>query len=183
MAEKQEILFGSGDIYVLSDQVSDIDSLTDEELEAALVKIGESSGESTLNFTQNFADVRGGALNQEIASFMTSEEASFNAGIVTFNLEKIAEISAAYYSESDGKRVMGLGGKQTVPIRHLRFVHTKRSDGMKLYLDMFRAQNRSGLQMTFNPEAESVFNFEFKLLADPSRTDGNIVRITEEVAP
>ncbi|WBL16377.1 hypothetical protein [Sutcliffiella sp. NC1] len=180
--EKQEILFGAGDIYIVPSQI-DVDSATEEEIEASLIKIGESSGESTLNFTQNFVDVRGGALNQEIASFMTSEEATFNAGIVTFDLQKISAISSAYYSETDEKRVLGLGGQQTVPINHLRFVHTKRTDGMKLYLDMFRAQNRSGLQMTFNPESESVFNFEFKLLADPKRNNGNIVRITEEVSP
>lgn len=179
--ETQPILFGAGDIYIVPDGI-DVDVATEAEIEAAMIKLGESSGESTLSFTESFADVRGGALNQKIASFKTNEEATFNGGIVTLNLEKFAEITSGYYSESEGKKVMGLGGKQTVPIKHLRFVHTKKSDGLRLILDMFKAQNRSGLQMTFNPEQESVFTFEFNLLADLSRTNGNIVRITEEVA-
>ncbi|WP_404443431.1 hypothetical protein LG307_14750 [Sutcliffiella horikoshii] len=177
----QEILFGAGTLYIIPDDI-DIDNSLDELVKDALIKIGESSGEATLNVTQNFADVRGGALNQELGSFMTSEEVLFNAGICTFDMEKIAEVSAAYFNEdvTNSKRTLGIGGMRTVPIKQLRYVHTKRSDGKELYIDMFRAQNRSGLQMTFNPEAESVFNFEFKLLADPDKENGNIVRITEE---
>ncbi|MGD6831435.1 hypothetical protein ACQCT5_04700 [Sutcliffiella halmapala] len=177
----EPILFGSGTLYIVPDTI-DIDTATEEEIEAALLQIGESSGEASLNVTQNFADVRGGELNQIISSFMTSEEVVFNAGICTLNLERLSEISAAYYEDDtlSSKRTMGIGGLRTVPIKQLRFVHTKRVDGKPLYLDMFRAQNRSGLQMVFNPEAETVFNFEFKLLADSSRPNGNIVRITEE---
>lgn len=177
---KKGILFGAGTLYVLPPE-RDIDLDPDEEIENALIKIGESSGEATLNFTENFHSVFGGELNQEIANFKMNEECTFNAGVCTFDMEKINEITSSYYSEDGDKRTLGLGGKMTAPLRHLRYVHTKREDGKKIYLDMFQAQNQSGLEMTFNPESESVFNWEFKLLADQSRQNGNIVRITEEI--
>ncbi|ARK30769.1 hypothetical protein [Halalkalibacter krulwichiae] len=174
------ILFGAGELFILPESV-DIDESTDEEIEADMLKIGESSGESTLNYTQNWYDVNGGKLNQTIASFVTSEEVLFNAGVCTLDLKVLNEISSTYYSEDATKRTLGIGGKLTVPAKQLLFVHTKRQDGKKLKLKMYKAQNRSGLQFTFNPESESVFTFEFRLLADPNRKDGNIVKIVEEI--
>ncbi|WP_158735152.1 hypothetical protein [Alteribacillus sp. YIM 98480] len=186
MAEEQSILFGAGEIFIVPDDI-DVDSATDEEIEDALVKIGESSGEATLNYSGEFADVRGGKHNQILASFMTSESTNFNCGVVTFDLSKISEFLPGFYNEeedADGnvtERTLGLGGKTSVPVKQLRFVHEKRQDGKDIYVDMWKAQNRSGLEMTFSPEAESVFNMEFTLLADDSKSDGNIVRITEEL--
>ncbi|WP_100408439.1 hypothetical protein [Bacillus solitudinis] len=176
------ILFGAGELFVLPETV-DLDTSTDSEIEAAMLKIGESSGESTLNYSTDFYDVKGGVLNQTIASFVTSEEVMFNAGVCTLDMGILNEISATYYSEDEltGKRTLGIGGKLTVPVKQLLFIHTKRQDGKKLKLKMYKAQNRSGIQLTFNPESESVFNFEFKLLADQSRQDGNIVKIEEEI--
>ncbi|KHF40703.1 hypothetical protein [Halalkalibacter okhensis] len=177
---ENSILFGAGELFVLPDSV-DLDESTEEEIEEAMLKIGESSGESTLNYTQEFYDVRGGVGNDILASFVTSEEVMFNAGVCTLDMKVLNEISSTYYNEDESKRTLGIGGKRTVPVKQMLFVHTKRQDGKKLKLKMYRAQNRSGLQLTFNPTAESVFNFEFKLLSDPSKTNGNIVKIVEEI--
>ncbi|MCK0470892.1 hypothetical protein [Halalkalibacter sp. APA_J-10(15)] len=181
MSEKKEsILFGSGDIYVLPESV-DLDTSTDAEIEAAMIKIGESSGEAQLTHTQEWHEVKGGAQNNAIAAFVTSEDVIFNGGICTFDFKAINEITATYYSEDETKRTMGIGGKLNVPVKQMLFVHTKRTDGKKIKLKMYRAQNRSGMQLTFSPESESVFNFEIKLLADPTRENGNVVKIEEEL--
>jgi hypothetical protein len=65
-------------------------------------------------------------------------------------------------------------------VKQLRFIHEK-EDGKKIYLDMHKAQNRSGLQWTFNAEENTSFDFEFTLLADQTKTNGNIVTIKEEI--
>lgn len=179
---ENEILFGSGDLYIVPEGV-DFDTDTEEEIEDALIKIGESSGETSLNFTQEFVDVKGGAKNQTLATFATNEEIMFNAGVVTFDLSKFKEILPAYFEENETERRMGLGGIMTIPIQRLRFVHHKKADGKRIILDMFRAMNQSGLQMTFNPEQESVFQTEFKLLPDRTKDQnkGNVLQIIEEL--
>jgi hypothetical protein len=165
----QEILFGTGELFIVAEDETE-------------TKVGESSGEATLNASNEFTDVRGGVKNQIIGSFMTSETVIFNAGIVTYDLKNISEFMAGYFSEDTtaGTRTLGIGGKRTVPIKRLRFVHTK-EDGKTITLEMHRAQNRSGLQWTFNAEEATAFDFEFTLLADTTKSDGNIVTITEEI--
>jgi hypothetical protein len=181
MAEKQEILFGSGDIFIVSDTL-DLQTATEAEIDAALVKVGESNGEATLNIAYEFVDVRGGKLNQLLKSFMSSESVNFNAGLITFDLKMISEFLAATFSEDTtaGKRILGIGGVKNVPIKRLRFVHYK-EDGKRLIMDMHKAQNRTGLEWVFNSEEATPFSFEFTLFADPTKTNGNIVTITEEI--
>jgi hypothetical protein len=176
-----EILFGAGDIYIVPETL-DLETATEAEITAALVKVGESNGEATLAIEYEFVDVRGGVGNQLLKSFMTSESVSFNAGIVTYDMKNISEFIAATYNEdtAGGKRTLGIGGVKNVPIKRLRFVHTK-EDGKTITLDMHKAQNRNGLEWTFNNEEASVFEFEFTLFADKSKTNGNIVTITEEI--
>jgi hypothetical protein len=179
MAEKQEILFGTGELYIIPEGV-DLATST----ESDWLKVGESNGEAALNIEYEFVDVRGGVKNQILKSVMTSETVSFNAGVVTYDLNVVSKFMAGYYSEDTalGKRTFGIGGNKTVPIQQLRFVHTK-DDGYKITMDMFKAQNRAGLEWTFNSEENTAFAFEFTLAADPTKTNGNIVQITEEFAP
>ncbi|WP_027725429.1 hypothetical protein [Tuberibacillus calidus] len=179
MANTQEILFGTGELYIIPDGV-DVKTSTEEEW----IKVGESNGEATLKIEYDFTDVRGGVNNQILGSFLTSETVTFNAGIVTYDLSVLQELLAGYYNEdtTNGKRTLGIGGKKTVPVKRLRFVHFK-EDGYKLTMDMFRAQNRSGLEWTFKSDENTAFEFEFTLLADPTKQNGNIVLITEEMPP
>jgi hypothetical protein len=184
MAEKQEILFGSGDLYIVTDDNFDVTNFTDEELENGAVKVGESSGEASLNIEYEFVDVRGGAKNQLLKSLMTSENVVFNGGLVTYDLKHISEFLAGYYSEdtTKGQRVLGIGGKTTVPVKKMLFIHTK-EDGKRLMMMMHKAQNQTGLEWVFNSEEATAFEFEFRLLADTSKTNGNLVTIVEEVEP
>lgn len=165
----EEILFGTGELFIV----------TDGEVET---KVGESSGEAALVVSNEFRDVRGGAKNQVLKSIMTSESVTFNSGILTYDLKSIKDFVAGYYTEDTlgGTRTLGIGGKVDVPVNQMRFIHTK-EDGKKITINMFKAQNRAGLNWTFNPEEETVFGYEFTLLADTTKTNGNIVQITEEI--
>lgn len=172
MAETQEILFGTGELFIVTEDGG-------EEVET---KVGESSGEASLNVSYEFRDVRGGAKNQVLKSLMTSETVTFNCGILTYDLKSIKEFVAGYFSEDEikGTKTLGIGGNINVPVKRLRFVHTK-EDGKTITLEMYKAQNRAGLNWIFNPEEETVFAYEFSLLADTSKSNGNIVQIIEQI--
>lgn len=175
----EEILFGTGDLYVLENDI-DIETLpTKEEIEQAGFKIGESNGEATLTITPEFVDVRGGARNDLLRSFQTSEDITFNAGIVDYSLNTIKEFVASRFSESASFKKLELGGNFKVPINKLLFVHTKIEDGNRIFMKMHKAQNQAGLEWAFNNEEATTFPFEFRLLKDTEK--GNIVEIIEEL--
>jgi hypothetical protein len=180
----QTVLLGSGDLYILdSAAVPDPVNATEEEIDNNLIKIGEISSGATLTYSTEFKTVKGGALNQEIARFLTSEQISFKTGIVTWDMKNISKLIAAHYSEDQTAetRRLGIGGLGNVPINYLRFQHLKKTDGKYIKINMFKAQNQNGIEIPFNSENETVIDVEFKLLADTARTNGNIVEIIEEL--
>lgn len=178
MAEANKILLGSGDLYI--GQVDP--NASETEIETALVKIGEISGGATLTYEPEFEEVRGGAQNAVLAVFKTAESVTFTTGLITFDLENIAKLNAAYYSEdtTEGKRRVGIGGLRDVPVNYLRFVHTK-PDGKRVMVNIFKAQNQKGFELSFDPEDATVMDLEFIALAVPNKTDGNLVEIVEEI--
>lgn len=172
------IIFGSGELYIVDDGI-DLENDDEETIEAGLTLIGESSGEAGLIIENEWHDVKGGRDHQVLASFKTSEQITFNAGIVTLNLENLARIVASKYEEMGDKRKLKLGGSYTVPVNALRFVHYKKQDGKRIIIDMYKAINKSGIELSFKAEEHSVFNFEFTLLK--SKDKENVVTITEEI--
>lgn len=173
MSENKDynIIFGSGELFVVPEGA-------DADNEDELLLIGESNGEAGLVIEPEFHSVRGGRGHHVLASFKTEEEITFNAGIVTLDLERMSDILASHYEEEDGKRILKLGGDYTIPINRLRFVHYKKQDGNRLIIDMYRAMNQAGLELNFNAEEESVFELEFTLLK--AKNKDNIVTIIEE---
>ncbi|WP_337019947.1 hypothetical protein [Oceanobacillus massiliensis] len=171
MEEPKEVLFGTGELFIVTTDEMDVETET---------KVGESNGEAALNIATEFVDVRGGVGNDILKSVRTSETITFNAGFVTFDLEVISKFLAGNYSEDTeaGLLTFELGGAYKVPVNHLRFIHTK-DDGKKITMDMWKAQNRAGLEWIFNSEEASAFAFEFTLAKDTSKN--NIVVITEEI--
>src|SRR5690625_107319 len=125
MSEKDyNIIFGSGELFIVPDSV-DLETDDEETIEAALELIGESNGEASLNLEPEFHDVRGGKGHHVLASFQTAEDITFNAGIVTLDLEKLSQIMASNYEETETERILKLGGSYTIPVNRLRFVHYK----------------------------------------------------------
>lgn len=179
MSEKEHnIIFGSGELFIVPDGI-DLENDDEETIEAALQLIGESSGEASLVVDSEFYDVRGGRGHHVLASFKVSDEIVFNAGIVTLDLERLGDIMAGHYEETATERVLKLGGNYTIPINRLRFVHYKKQDGKRLIVDMHKAINKAGLELSFNAEEESVFDLEFTLLKAVDKE--NIVTIREEI--
>lgn len=172
------ILFGAGELFIVPDEI-DLEEATEEEIEGALVLVGESSGEAALIIENEFENVRGGKGHQILGTFRTEENISFNAGIITFQMENISKFLAGKYSETETEKIWKLGGDYTVPVNRLRFVHTKQVDGKRIILDMHKAMNQAGLEMNFNATEASAFNLEFVLHKAKNRD--NIVTIIEEI--
>jgi hypothetical protein len=177
--QEDTILLGSGDLYL--GVVPNPATATEEEIEAALVNVGAISGGAELVYKPSFKPIES-ANRGEIMSFLTKEEVTFKSGILTWNLENLSKLSAAYYSEdtTSGTRRIGIGGVKNVPVNYLRFVHTK-PDDKKLTVNIFRAQAQSGFKLNFDNEKETVIDAEFKALAVTGKTDGNLVEIIEEI--
>lgn len=173
----ETVLLGSGDLYI--GYVSP--TATESEITSALKNIGYISGGASLTYKPSFYEVRA-ANGGVITSNKTDEEVTFKSGILTWNLENIEKLSAAYYSEDNaaGTRRVGIGGVKNIPINYLRFVHTK-PDGLKLTLNVFKAQAQSGFELTFDKEKETIIDAEFKALSVAGKNDGNLVEIIEEV--
>lgn len=172
------IIFGSGELYIVPEGI-DLEDDDEETIEEALQLIGESNGEASLNIEPEFHDVKGGRGHHVLASFQTNEEITFNAGIVTLDLERLGDIMASHFEENEKERILKLGGNYTIPVNRLRFVHYKKQDGKRLIIDMHRAMNKAGLELSFNAEEESVFELEFALMK--AKNKDNIVTIVEEI--
>lgn len=172
-------LLGSGDLFI--GKVDNIATATESDILAAIVNVGAISGGAELVYKPKFYEVKSGNRGT-IASFKTDEEVTFKSGILTWDLKNIEKLSASYYSEDTtaGTRRVGVGGMKNIPINYLRFVHTK-PDGLKLTVNVFKAQAQSGFSLTFNKEKETVIDAEFKALSVSGKYDGNLVEIIEEV--
>lgn len=176
--DEHNILFGAGELFIVPDDI-DLEEDTEEEIEEALELVGQSNGEASLIIENEFEKVRGGRGHQVLASFQTEENITFNAGIVTFELDKLSEFLPGDYEETEDEKVLKLGGNYTIPIKRLRFVHYKKMDGKRLIMDMHKAQNEAGLEMEFNAEEATAFELEFSL--QKAKNKDNIVTITEEI--
>lgn len=177
VVDESNVILGSGDLYI-----GTVDpSATEDQITAALQNVGSISGGAVLTYKPKFYDIVS-ANRGTIASFKTDEEVTFKSGILTWNLENIEKLSAAYFSEDSvkGTRRVGIGGMKNVPINYLRFIHTK-PDGKTLTVNIFKAQSQGGFDLTFDSEKETILDAEFKALAVINKTDGNLVEIIEEV--
>ncbi|UOQ47737.1 hypothetical protein MUN88_17035 [Gracilibacillus caseinilyticus] len=175
MAEEQEILFGTGDLFIVTEE--DDGSGTMVEVET---KIGLSNGEAALNIEYETVDVRGDKNNKLLKVFKTSENITFNAGIITYDLKEIGNFLDSKFTEDEveGTRKLELGGDFKVNVNKLKFVHYK-EDGKTITMTMHKATNVAGLEWTFNNEEATSFPFEFRLMHDSEKN--NTVEIVEEI--
>jgi hypothetical protein len=175
-------LLGSGKLFLA--EGIDPSTATETEIEAALVEVGKIHEGASLTTESEFVVVRGGQRNQIIDTFQTNESVIFSSGIVTWDLSKIGAFTSSSYSEDTtvGERRLGIGGLPQVKPSYLRFEHEKK-DGYKIKINMFKAQNQAGLTINFNNEDPTVQEYEFTLLPEDTKTDGNLVEIVEEIEP
>jgi hypothetical protein len=129
-----------------------------------------------LTYDAKIQDVRS-ANRGLLMSFITQEDVSFKCGVMTWlidNLEKIAPATVTT-DVATGKKTVKIGGKGSLPVNYLRFIH-KKKDGGELIVNIAKAQSVGGFTFTFDNEKPNITNYEFKALAC---SDGTLVEIIE----
>lgn len=167
------IILGSGELYL--GKVAE--GATDAVIDAALSNVGYIESGATLNYKPTTKDIET-ANRGTIMSYITKEDVSFKTGIISWKIENLALLAPATVTTDATKKTkkVVVGGKGSLPVNYLRFVHTK-DDGKKLIVNIYKTQQTSGFELNFDKEKPLSLNYEFKALAS---ADGSLVEIIEE---
>lgn len=154
MSDKNEILLGAGEVYMLKftgDQLPE-----DTEIEKAENNVGHCSGGFTVDYKPTKYDVLN-QYEQIVKSFITKEEISAKTGILSWRLSNLAMLSTAEYTEDkEGKKrkLLFTGNGKALQTILFRFVHTK-ENGKKIRFTMI-GQGGSGFALEFTSKEVTV---------------------------
>ena len=177
--DKEVITLGSGKLYIL--EFAKGDTLpTDEVLEVEENRVGEIKGGASLEYTAETYTAKDDLGNVE-KTIVTNEEVLLKSGIMTWNGQTLAQLSAtARVTEAAGKRTLKIGGlkNQSGKMYLVRFLHEDPIDG-DVRISIV-GQNQAGFTLAFAKDAETVVDAEFK--ANPAvDNEGTLVIIEEEI--
>ena len=179
MGNSKRIVLGSGKVYV--DEFSDtIPEDTAIETDANL--IGYIKGGATLEYTPSFYEAKDD-LGYVSEMYLTEEEAVLKTGVMTWNGDTIHRLSATARVTEDAStkmRTVKIGGIGNFDNKKylIRFVHEDNNDGdVRVTIS---GMNQSGWTLTFQKDAETVLNAEFKAM--PCDSNGTLIIYTEEDA-
>ena len=177
MANTEKIVLGSGKLYV-TEFKGEIP--TDATLENQENLIGWIQGGATLQYTPTFYEAKDD-LGMVSKKFLTEEEVILRSGIMTWNGNTIAKLTAtARVSESEGVRTVKIGGISNYNGQQyvIHFVHEDNVDG-DIRITIV-GSNEAGFEMSFAKDQETVINAEFK--AQPQDNEGTLILYKEEDA-
>lgn len=159
------IMLGSGELYIA--KCSDLSSLsapTDEDL-AKFVNIGAISGNATLSIKDDDKDVE--STNRGVVDvYHGKRTVSFKTGIITFNLENLANFiyGGDYTDDTTNKKQTVSIGSETAGKCYLKFIHTDKETGNTLTVNIYQSIFSGEQSFEFGEDATST-NYEFKALA------------------
>lgn len=175
MANTEKIVLGSGKMYV-TEFTGELPEDTALEVQDNL--IGWIQGGATLQYTPTFYEAKDD-LGMVSKKFLTEEEVILRSGIMTWNGQTIAKLTAtSRVTEDAGVRTVKIGGignydgKQYV----IHFLHEDAVDG-DIRITIV-GSNEAGFEMSFAKDQETVINAEFK--AQPQDNEGTLILYKEE---
>lgn len=154
MSDKNEILLGAGEVYMLTFTGNQLPE--DTEIEKAENNVGHCSGGFTVDYKPTKYDVLN-QYEQIVKSFITKEEISAKTGILSWRLSNLAMLSTAEYTEDkEGKKrkLLFTGNGKALQTILFRFVHTK-ENGKKIRFTMI-GQGGSGFALEFTSKEVTV---------------------------
>lgn len=174
MANK-DVILGSGKIYLMP--YVDGSLPTDALIEIEANELGEVKGGATVSYKPTVKQVKND-LGTFSKSFVTSEEASLKSGVMTWNLATLKSLATGGKVAVVGtKETFRIGGQNTEFEKYIaRFVH-KYADGRTLRCTVV-GYNHDGFELAFDPEEETVIDFEIK--AESMDSTGCLVSIEIE---
>ncbi len=173
----ENVILGSGDLYIVAFSGT---LPADDVIELAANKVGHIQGGASLEYKPNEYEVSSDT-GEVLKRFVISEEINFKSGVLTWNLETLANLIASCSYEDDtvnGKRTVTIGGKGAREMSEfvIHFVHTE-ADGNKFRVTLVGTAS-NGFSLAFAPDKETVIDAEFKAIAHDG--DGTQVILTEE---
>ena len=142
--------------------------------------LGLIKGGAELTYTPEFYKATDD-LGLVVKQIVTSEVVVLKSGIMTWNAETLAVLSATgRVTSTAGERTLKIGGIQNVTNEKyvIHFVHKDAVDGDVRVTIV--GQNLAGFTLNFAPDAETVIDAEFTALPNID-SDGTLVRIVEEI--
>lgn len=174
----ERVVLGSGKLYTIpfTDSIP-----TDAEIETEENRLGDIQGGATLEYKPTYYTVEDdlGLVKED---FITTEEATFKSGILTWNgktLEKLCATAVAMDEAEKKKRTVKIGGlnKDKKEKRLFRFVH---KDDVKGNIRVtIVGKNQAGFTLSFLKDKETVINAEIK--GTPLDNDGTLIIYEEEL--
>lgn len=177
--ELEQVILGSGDLYVLAFDGSVPANAT---IEVDDNLIGRIQGGAEISYKPSIKTVEDDS-GKIVRRFITKEEVTLKSGVLTWCVATLAKLAAAgNYTEetvsSKKIRKLKIGGKAGRALAEylIRFVHVK-ADGNKLRCTI-AGNAASGFSLAFEPEKETVVDAEFSAIACDA--DGTQVILEEE---
>lgn len=174
----EEIILGSGDLYILefTGEIPDDTTIEKDENRAGNIKGGATLEYSTES--QTVQDDKGRVKK----TIITKETVLFKTGLMTWIkkfMQAIIQTARIDEATKAGHRVYKLGGLANLnKTRYLwRFVHT-RDDGRKLRITV-TGKNTGTISLAFQPENETVVDAE--ITADTLDSAGTLVILDDEL--
>lgn len=157
MAQKDEIIMGAGELYMIIFNGGDIP--TNEEIETDENNVGHCQGGFSIDYKPEVYDVKN-QYNKIVRRFIIGEEITTKTGILTWDLKRLEMLSTAKYMVDEIKKVRKLvfGGKNPLATVLVRFVHEK-ENGKKLRWTTI-AQGGNGFALEFSGEKELTVDAE-----------------------
>lgn len=151
--DKNEILVGAGDVYMLEFTGSEIPEHSVIETEEN--NVGHTSGGASIEYKPTKYDVEN-SYGRIVKSFITKEECTFKTGLLTWNLFNLALLTTAKIATdvSTKKRTLTFGSGGALKNVLVRFVHVK-ENGKKLRFTMI-GNAGNGFTMDFSGKEVSV---------------------------
>lgn len=175
-AEKDEILLGAGEVFIMEFTGTEIPE--DSVIETETNNVGHCSGGFIVNYKPTKYDV----LNQYekiVKSFITKEEISAKTGLLTWKLKNLENLSTGEYSEDKTekkeRKLVFTGKGKSLKTILLQFVHTK-ENGKKIRFTMI-GQGGSGFAIEF-AQKEVVVDAEISAI---SKLEGFLASFREEM--
>lgn len=173
--DKDEILIGAGEVYMY--EFTGAELPTDSEIETEEHNVGHCSGGFTVDYKPTKYDVVN-QYDRTVKSFITKEEISAKTGILTWDLENLALLSAAEFIVDKVKKVRKLlftGKGKSLKTVVFRFVHEK-ENGKKIRFTMI-GQGGSGFALAFENK-EVTIDAEISAI---KKLDGFLASFEEEL--
>ena len=174
---KKDLILGSGKLYICP--VNALEAIpSHEELEVEKNNIGNISGGATLQYEFEIDEVKDDE-GTVLLRWVSAESVLFKSGILTWNLDNLAMLTAgATIEDGEGKRTLKIGGSTGDLKRYIvRFVHTMKT-GKKVRVTLIGTAN-SGFELNFDPENATVIDAELK--AVQSFDGKTLVEIEQEI--